>query len=108
MEDRKLNSLIGLCQKSGNLVSGGFLSLGSVRSRKSKLVILAKDASENTKKKFRDKCSFYKIAIYEYSNMEALGHIVGKEDRTVISIEDGGLAKAIKNRIEEITRAMDK
>lgn len=108
MEDKKLNSLIGLCQRAGKIASGGFLALSEVRANKSKLIIIAEDASDNTKKRFFDKCKYYKVPIYEYGNMDMLGHIIGKGDRTVISISDKGFALTIKSRIEEIIEVMDR
>ena len=70
----------------------------SVQKRKSKtgraaLVIVAGDASENTKKKFRDMCEFYKVPIYFYGDKDTLGHAMGKEFRASLAILDEGFAE---------------
>ena len=41
--------ILGLCMKSGNLLSGEFQCEKAVKKNKAKLVIIAKDASLNTK-----------------------------------------------------------
>ena len=48
----KVLSLIGLAMKAGQVVSGEFSVEKCIKSGKAKLVIIATDASENTKKKF--------------------------------------------------------
>ena len=52
MDERKLYSLLGLAEKSKNLVSGEFMTEKKVKSGKAYLVIVGEDASENTRKMF--------------------------------------------------------
>lgn len=66
------------------------------------MVIVSNDASDNTKKEFSDKCSYYKVPIYFYGNMDELGHAIGKDVRTSLAITDAGFAKTlIKNLLSE-------
>ncbi len=44
-------SLLGLCMRAGELVTGEELTLEAVRKKNVALVLLASDASENTAKK---------------------------------------------------------
>ena len=46
----KVLSLLGLAFRSGNLVSGEFAAREAVRKKTAALVIVASDASDNTKK----------------------------------------------------------
>ena len=48
----KVLSLLGLAFRSGNLVSGEFATREAVRKKAATLVIVANDASDNTKKMF--------------------------------------------------------
>ena len=64
----------------------------SVKEGTAKLVIVADDASDNTKKEFRDMCTYYKVPYYEYSSKEELGRSMGKEMRASLSITDSGFA----------------
>ena len=52
MTGNKVLSLIGLATKAGKTASGEFLTEREVKSGKAALVIVAGDASKNTKKKF--------------------------------------------------------
>ena len=50
----KVLSLVGLATRAGKTVSGEFSTEKSVKSGKGYLVLVAGDASENTRKKFRN------------------------------------------------------
>ena len=63
-------------------------------------MIVAGDASENTKKKFRNMCEFYQVPIYFYKDKDTLGHAMGKESRASLAILDEGLAKGIRRHLE--------
>lgn len=93
--DAKVLSLLGLCQRAGQLISGEELVLDDVRKRKVSLVILANDASANTEKKVKDKCSYYTIPAYMTSDRYALGQAIGKEARVVLGVRSEGFAKKI-------------
>ena len=59
MKNNKVLSLIGLATKAGKTVSGEFSTEKSVKTGKGFLALVADDASENTKKKFRNMCTCY-------------------------------------------------
>ncbi|MBO6215288.1 MAG: ribosomal L7Ae/L30e/S12e/Gadd45 family protein, partial [Lachnospiraceae bacterium] len=50
----KVLSMIGLCMKAGKLKSGEFAVEETVKNGQARLVIVASDASENTKKSYAD------------------------------------------------------
>ncbi len=100
MSDNKTYSLLGLCQKAGKLVSGEFAVENAIKSGSACVVLVSKDASDNTKKKFRDKCEFYGVPIYSFGDKEALGHAIGKEVRTSIAITDNGFAKTLQKNLQ--------
>ena len=56
MKQDKTLSLIGLATRAGKTASGEFCTEREVKAGKAKLVILAEDASGNTKKKFQNMC----------------------------------------------------
>lgn len=70
------------------------------KSGKAALVIVAKDASDNTKKKFQNMCEFYKVPICFYGDKDTLGHAMGKEFRASLAILDEGFAKGIRKQLE--------
>ena len=96
----KILSLIGLAMKAGRCASGEMMTETETKSGRAKLVIVASDASENTKKKFRDMCEFYKVPIYFYGDKDTLGHAMGKEFRASLAILDNGFADGIQKELK--------
>lgn len=96
----KALSLIGLATKAGKTVSGEFTTEKETKAGKAFLVIVAEDASDNTKKKFRNMCEFYNVPIYFYGDKDTLGHAMGKEFRASLAVLDAGFAKGISKQLE--------
>lgn len=100
MKLSKALSLISLATKAGKTASGEVATEKEVKTGLAELVIVATDASENTKKKFRNMCDFYEVPICFYSDKDTLGHAMGKEFRASLAITDPGFAKGIVKHIE--------
>jgi ribosomal protein L7Ae-like RNA K-turn-binding protein len=98
---KKLMSLISLAAKAGYVASGEFSTEKSVKERKAFVVIVAGDASENTKKMFSNMCTFYEVPIYFYSEKIELGHAIGKEFRASLAINNNGMAKSIEKYLKQ-------
>lgn len=92
--------MVGIATKAGKVASGEFMTENAVKSGIASLVIVAEDASENTKKKFQNMCEFYETPIRVYGIKDDLGHAMGKEFRTSLAITDEGLAKAILKKMD--------
>ncbi len=99
MKQDRVLALIGLATKAGRTASGEFMTEREVKSGRAALVIVAGDSSENTKKKFRDMCEFYKVPIYFYGDKDTLGHAMGKEFRASLAVLDEGFAKGIQKQL---------
>lgn len=100
MTANRVLSLIGLATKAGKTVSGEFCTEREVKSGKASLVIVAEDASDNTKKKFQNMCEYYKVPIYFYEDKDTLGHAMGKQFRASLAILDEGFAKGIRKHMD--------
>ncbi len=98
--ESKILSLLGLAMKSGNLVSGEFMTEKAVKSGKAYLVLISGEASANTTKKFHDMCSFYHVPSYRFGTKEELGHCIGKELRASLAVTEAGFAKSIIEKLE--------
>jgi ribosomal protein L7Ae-like RNA K-turn-binding protein len=96
----KVEQWIGLAMRAGKLITGEELVVKAVTKKRIELVILAMDASPNTKKKLEDKCRTYGIPLRMYANRDRLGHCIGKEQRVVIGVTDGGFARELIRHIE--------
>lgn len=100
MKQDKVLSLIGLATKAGRTVSGEFCTEKEVKAGTARLVIVAEDASDNTKKKFQNMCDFYQVPIRFYDDKDALGHAMGKEFRASLAILDEGFAGSVLKQLE--------
>ena len=100
MGQSKALSLIGLATKAGKTVSGEFSTEKEVKSKRAALVIVADDASDNTKKKFKNMCDYYHVPICFYKDKDTLGHAMGKQFRASLAILDEGLAKGIRKHMD--------
>lgn len=97
----KVLSLIGLAMKAGRCTSGETMTENETKLGRARLVIVASDASDNTKKKFRDMCEFYKVPICFYGDKDTLGHAMGKEFRASLAILDEGFADGIQRELKD-------
>ena len=88
--------MLGLAAKAGKVASGEFMTENSVKTGMAALVIVATDASDNTKKK----CEFYEVPMYEFGIKDVLGHSIGKEFRASLAVNDEGLAQAIMKKMD--------
>lgn len=98
--DKKILSMFGLAARAGRIASGEFQTETAVKEGTAQLVVVAEDASDNTKKLFHDKCSFYKVPVITFGTKEELGHAIGKEFRASLAILDEGFANAVMKKIE--------
>ena len=99
MKPDKALAMIGIAAKAGGVASGAFQTEHAIKAGIAYLVIVAGDASENTQKKFRNMCGFYKTDIVIYSDGESLGKAIGREYRVMLALTDEGLAKAVRSRL---------
>ena len=102
MQRSKVLSYLGLATKAGRVSSGEFSVEKSVRQHRAKLVIVSEDASETSKKNFRNMCTYYKVPICYFGGKGELGHAMGKEERASLAIVDEGFAKAIVKQMNKI------
>ena len=91
----KILSLAGLAAKAGRIASGEFSVEKAVKTGSGHLVIVAEDASANSKKKFSDMCSYYQVPVIFMQTKEELGKAIGKEFRASVAVLDAGFAKAM-------------
>ena len=95
-------SLLGLATKAGKVASGEFSTEKSVKTGKGFLVLVADDASQNTRKKFQNMCDFYEVPIYFIANKEELGRFCGKEFRASLAVQDENFAKAMLKELQKL------
>ncbi|MBR5746459.1 MAG: ribosomal L7Ae/L30e/S12e/Gadd45 family protein [Clostridia bacterium] len=96
--------VIGLATRAGKTAPGANNTVEAVRKGKAKLVLLACDASENTKKLVSDKSRFYGAeCIVCDAGTEELGRAMGKRGCAAVAITDSGFVTAFKKSVEATT-----
>ena len=88
MQRNKVLAYLGLATRAGKSVSGEFS-------------VVSEDASENSKKNFRNICTYYGVPLYFLGSREELGLACGKEVRVSAAIEDEGLARAAVGKLKQ-------
>ena len=100
MENKALN-YISISQKAGAIVTGEGACEKAISTNTGKLVIIAEDASDNTKKKFINKSTHYNIPYYIAFTREELSIAIGKNNRPTIVITDKGLGERIEMELNK-------
>lgn len=99
----KALSLLGIAARANHIASGEFQTEHAVKSGEAYLVMVANDASENTKKKFRRMCEYYRVPMEIYATRDELGHCIGKEFRASLAVTDKGLAESVEKKLADKT-----
>ena len=98
--NRKVISYLGFAKKSGNLLTGVNTCTFAMVKGKVKLMILAEDISENSRKKIMKEIRKHGVNHIEYGSSDEMSHAVGASGRTVFAICDKGFAEAIMKEIQ--------
>lgn len=96
----KVLSMIGLAAKAGKIAGGEFSVETAVKKGKAVLVIIASDASDNTKKSFQNMCAYRHVPFYIYGTKESLGQFSGQGYRASLAVVDAGFGKTIMKLID--------
>ena len=102
MTNNKIYSFLGLAAKAGKVISGEEACERTIKAGKAKLVIVADDASDRTKRKFASICKQNVVEFKNFGEKEFLGKFIGKEARSVIAILGEEFAKHLGEMIEGI------
>lgn len=95
MHNKAVN-LLGLAMRARKIVSGDQL-IPAIQNKSAKLVLLANDASDNTKKRIRDKCSFYERELIVVESSAQMNQAMGTANRMAVGIVDEGFAKSLRD-----------
>lgn len=95
IDERKLLGMLGIATKAGKITFGAESCKDSIMRNKVKLVLLARDASDRTKTKFKDLASSKKIPVFEVSSIDEISKAIGKKNKAIVGILDFNFSKAI-------------
>ena len=109
LRSHKILSLLGFAMKAGKLITGTDKICDEIRrhgmpSDEPKgystcgIVIIASDASDNTKKRILNACNYYRVEAYRSKlTQEQLADKIGKGATAACAIFDRGFADGIRN-----------
>lgn len=97
---QKALNLLGIAQRANKLVSGELAVEQCVRSGKAKILFVAADASDATKKKYDDMAKYRQVEVIYLFSKQSLGECIGKNYRAAVALSDRGLTNAILRIIQ--------
>lgn len=95
MINKKILGLIGFSARARKIAFGTDSVETDIKSKKIKLILIAEDASDRTKNKFKKLSEEYNIPIIIGGSIAELSKAIGKENKAVIGIKEINLSKEI-------------
>ena len=102
MNKQRLISMFALARKAGKLIMGEEGCEKAARNGTVLLFHVARDASANTQKKFRNKANYYKTPIYSLFTKEEINRHIGLHNCATFVVTDENFAAKILEIIEEL------
>ena len=99
VNNQRVFGLLGLCMKSGAIAFGTESCQDLIQKNKLKLVIVASDASDRTKRNFNFLCNKNNINFLEFASIDELSKCIGKKNKAVFGIKNESLANQIYKTI---------
>lgn len=96
----KVLGMLGISAKAGKVVSGNDATIEDIERHRVKLVIVAENASDKTKKNMKFVCNKYKIPIFEFGEIDEISKTIGKSNKAIIGVKSRDLSEAIVRLIE--------
>ena len=98
--ENKIYGLIGLARRAGKVSFGTESSIETIEKKKAKLVIVAEDSSDRTKKNFKELSQKLNVPFRIVGTIEDLIKSIGQVNKAVLVIKDENFAKEILKRID--------
>lgn len=92
--------LLGLSARAGNLVFGAACAEEAIKHGRGSLLVIARDAGENTKRQMRVLSQRSQIPTITYGDKFSLGKSTGKTEKAVLLLTDANMANAILKRMD--------
>lgn len=100
MEQNKVLRLLGLATRAGKISFGMESSIDTIKKGKAKLILIAEDASDRTKRNVTMVANENNAPYRIYGNIEQLSKNIGKENKAIIVIKDINFAKEMLKIID--------
>ncbi len=91
----KIYGMVSLSMKAGKLAVGEERAKEAIKSGEARLIIIADDASDNTKKKFSDMAAYRNVPLISIFDRYQFGRLIGKKFSVSAAVTDKGFADSI-------------
>ena len=106
IEQRAMN-LLSMAARARRILSGAFVVEEALKRKQGTYLLLAVDASEETKAKFSRMAAQMNVPSAELLTMQQLGHCLGKGYRAVAVLIDRGFADRLSAYLQDIPTGVD-
>lgn len=96
---KQILQTIGLAYVAKRAISGEDAIAFAAKKGQITLLFLAHDASDNTKKLYKNKSQFYHFEVNEQFSQDELKHAIGKRACSAIALIDAGFTKSIQTKL---------
>lgn len=100
MEQNKALRLLGLATRAGKIAFGTESVIETIQNKKAKIVLVAEDAADRTKRNIKRVSEENHINVRIYGTIETLSKSIGKENKAVICVKDINFANEILKIID--------
>ncbi len=100
-QQQEAESLLGIAQRAGKVVSGDASLLQSLRRGEGVLLIVATDCGKNNRERYIHLAEREGMRKCSFSTKTRLGAALGKAQRAAVLVTDRGLAEAIIAKTNE-------
>ena len=101
MIEQKIMNLLSMAQRANQVVSGEFAAQKALQEKRAKLLLVAEDAAEETRKSYAELAERYTVPFHYLLTREQLGQCIGKNFRAAAVLLDSGFSKAIEKWLKE-------
>ena len=95
MINNKILGLLGLARRAGKVSFGTESVLDSIERKRAKLIIIAEDSADRTKKNFESIGKEKNIPTKIFGTIEELSKSIGQSNKAVICVKDINFSKEI-------------
>lgn len=97
---QRIKGLILMARKAGQLIAGTNMVLDALKGpAPPPAVVMATDIADNMKQKIDSTATRQQIVCTQLFDKVSLGQMLGKEERSVVAIQDGALATSLNSEL---------
>ena len=97
---KKMLSYMGFAAKARKIVNGYNACIFTMEKRKVRLLIIAEDLAENSKKKMIQAANKYNVEYRVFGDSDEMSHMTGTSGKGIFGITDENFANVISKEID--------